>query len=63
MIRFRYRFWCRSCEDDPHGCWDGGPSDWSDETYATKDEAEDAAEAAADGAPWDCEVKEEPNAQ
>ncbi len=53
---FRFRFWCRTCENDELGCWEGGPSDWSEDTYPTETEAKEAGYRCADGAPWDVEV-------
>lgn len=56
--RYCYRLICRTCsqDNDEMGCWCGGWSELSDESYATIDDAEDAADSEIDGAPYDHEV-------
>ena len=60
---FRYRIICRTCssDDDAQGCFNGCWSEPSEESYATRDEAEDAAYDEIGELPWDYEVVEERN--
>jgi len=57
--RYRYRLWCNYCAGEgPDGCFGGG-SEVSEETYATREEAEAAAaQCCRSGGPWGYAIEE-----
>jgi len=57
---YKYRVWCPDCCGlDPEGCFGGGEEE-SEETFATRQEAEAAAEAFCRDSIWEFEVFETP---
>jgi hypothetical protein len=55
--RYRYVLWCRDCDGDEHGCFGGGEQP-SGDTFASREDAEEAARKATDdGQPWQYRIE------
>ena len=65
MSGFVVRVWCRDCENDPMGCFDGEDTlihedqpPFEPKVFAAREEAEDAGYRFTGGPPWDFRVEE-----
>ncbi len=65
MSSFIVKVWCRDCEGDPKGCFDGGfeildNEDGTPKKFATREQADEAGYDAEGAAPYEHEVIEVP---